>query len=117
ANGSVDIPTGTTLLMGTFSSVQLSLTGTTIKVFIPLFGDTKNLALLAYYGLPPNAQYQGFANLGFTSTAGNPPTAFTSTSLHSGDIVTSPVDLPSTMLLIGSGLLGFAFLHARRRSS
>jgi hypothetical protein len=110
-----DIAT-TTLLSGTFDSVTLTLIGTTAKVFIPLFGDTKNQKLLDFWGLP-SGPYSGFANISFMNTSGtNPPAAFNSVNL-SGDIVNMPVNLPSSFLLIGSGLIGFIYLHVRQRRS
>lgn len=119
-----DIAPGTTLLTGTFTGSQTVLfLGGTFKIAAATFGDFKDEDLAAFYGLPGGTwPYNGFFNLSFLAP-GTPPangsiptTGFTSTLVNSGDIVNQPVDLPSSLLLLGSGLVGFAYLTRTRRS-
>lgn len=114
-----DIPAGTTLLSGSFvgtSLVQAFIGG--FRLAAAAFLDVKDSAFAGFYGLPggPTNPYIGGINLSFMA-AGSFPNAFNSSQVLSGDIVNQQqVDLPSTLLLLGSGLLGFAFLtvHTRR---
>lgn len=107
-----------TLLDGSFQGlVTVTITGGTFRVFGAGFVDVKNADLAAFYGLPggPSVQYSGAINLSFQAS-GTPPNGFTSTQVLSGDIV-NQVDLPSSLLLLGSGLVGFAYLSTRTRRS
>lgn len=118
ANDAGDIPVGTTLLSGSFQAVPsgptvLSLGGTN-RIAGAAFLDTKHPDLTAFYGMP-DGPYSGFFNLSFQAS-GTPPGGFSSIQVFSGDIINEPVDLPSSLLLLGSGLVGFAYLTARRRS-
>ncbi len=111
--GSITISDGsTTLLTGTFTSMQVVAVGPTYKVAIPGFFDTKDPNLLAYFGLP-DMTYSGNFNISFNAP-GLPPGGFTSRELLSGDISNTPVPEPATMLLLGSGLIGLAGYGRKR---
>lgn len=80
-----DIPPGTTLLSGPFTSSALAsvVTGT-VRLATGTVGDHKNQQLLDYFGLP-DVTFIGDLNLTFESSA-NPPAAFTSTQIFSGNV-------------------------------
>jgi hypothetical protein len=109
-----DVPTGTTLLTGTFNEakvVELSGGGFEFSIFGGSFTDTKDPDLLSYYGLPTNVDYTGGLNISFDAQT-NGGGGFNSTSLFSGDIVNTPVPVPAAAWLLLSALGMFAF--ARR---
>lgn len=109
-----DIPLGTLLFSGTFVKAEVSSADST-KVFISLFSDTKNRDLLNFYGLAGKAGdvWSGTSNLSFLAS-GSPPNGFTSTSMLSGDIPDKAPE-PTTLILLGSGLLGAALYRRLRR--
>lgn len=114
-----DIAAGSTLLSGTFTgtSMVIALSGG-LRIAGAAFLDVKNSTLAAFYGLAGGAgsPYLGGFNLSFNAP-GSFPNAFSSTQVFSGDVTNQPVDLPSSLLLLGSGLVGFAYLTARTRRS
>ena len=104
------------LLSGTFnqaSTVSYDLGVFNFNIAAGTFADNKNADLLAYYGLPAG-DYLGGMNISFTTAAGATPNAgdaFTSTQVGSGDILNTPVPLPTALWMLGGGLLvltGFA---------
>jgi hypothetical protein len=103
--GGTDIPLGSTLLSGTFNSAFVQDLGSQFKVTFGSFSDTKHADLLSYYGLTPGP-FSGALTLLFGSTNGGVGSAFTSTSVFSGNVVNtpSPVPLPAAAWLFGSGL-------------
>jgi len=110
-----DIAAGSLLLSGTFDSAQIfSLSSGTFQFTIlgASFSDTKNPALLAFYGLP-DVLYTGGLNLSF-STDATMGVDFTTSSLGSGGITNQAVPVPAALWLFGSGLVGLAGLARRK---
>ena len=105
--------TVTGLLAGTFTSAEVVTTGDSFKVVIAGFTDTKTGEILSYYGVGSSGWIGGL-NLSFAA-AGDPPGAFASTNIFSGNVVNTP--LPPTLLLLGTGLLGIVGLGFRRKKS
>jgi hypothetical protein len=107
--GGTDIPLGTTLLTGSFNNAFVQDLGTQFKVTFGSFTDTKNVDLLSYYGLPLGL-YNGALTLLFAAPDNGAGSAFTSTSVFSGNVVNAPapVPLPAAAWLFGSGLIGLA---------
>jgi hypothetical protein len=107
--GGTDIPLGTTLLTGSFNNAFVQDLGTQFKVTFGSFTDTKHVDLLSYYGLPLGL-YNGALTLLFAAPDNGAGSAFTSTSVFSGNVVNAPapVPLPAAAWLFGSGLIGLA---------
>lgn len=116
--GSVDIPVGTTLMSGTFNDAFVQDLGTQFRVTFGSFSDTKHADLLSYYGLTPGP-FSGALTLLFGSVNGGVGSAFTSTSVFSGNVVNAPssvepVPVPAALWLFGSGLAGLVAAKGRR---
>lgn len=117
--GPGDILEETTLLTGSFSGFQqvFDLGVGNMKLVATAFGDSKEKALTDFYGLP-DGMYEGTFALFFTTPAniilGD---SFTSNAVISGTILNTPIPSPepASLLLLGSGLVGFGILRWRKK--
>jgi len=110
-----------TLLTGSMTDVHVhrELNGT-FTVAIASFLDTKNTHLTSLFGMPSDIPYSGNFNLSFTIAGSSTPNlwgSFISNPILSGDLTNTPVPLPPSTLLLGSGLLGLVGFGWRRRKT
>jgi len=117
-----DIPTGTALLSGSWSSpvIVSDLGSINAKLQGGVFTDIQNASLASFYGLVggPGTTWSGAFNLSFFAV-GFAPGTFTSSALASGDITNTPqpvaVAEPGTLILLGAALLGVGAWSRRRQ--
>lgn len=100
-------------LQGNFQSALVVGSGDTFKVTIASFLDTKDARLLEYFGFPANISGQGNLNLSFFAQT-NYDGSFESTSVLSGNIVNTPVPVPTSIWFLGSGLIGVIGLKKKK---
>jgi hypothetical protein len=97
-------------LSGAIQSAIVTASGNNFNVAIGMFINTIDPALAAYYGEPTTGWF-GFFDIGFQAVASDssPSTGTgwgSSTSVSSGDVLTSSVPEPSSVVLAGLGALG-----------
>jgi hypothetical protein len=78
--------------------------------------DNKNGSLLAYFGIPRQTANGSF-NPGFAASFAPAPGAFIGTIVPSSNILNHLTPFSSTLLLLGSGLMGLVGLGWRRRKT
>jgi len=103
-----------TLLSGEFTeAVVIGMTNNTFKLVIGSFTDYKHSELTELYGFSEDIPYWiGHMNLSFFAP-GDPPNPFESTYVLSGNIVNTPVPVPTSILLLATGVLGLVFLKRK----
>ena len=106
--GGLIVAPGETVLLGSFLGF-FNLAGAESSLFAATGLDTKNADLLRYFGLPIDTGFQ-FAN---TEIYFNADGSITNSDLSNR--VTSAVPEPTTMMLLGTGLL--AAFRARRKKA
>lgn len=114
------IPSGSTLFSGRFHLRTIILgEGVGKLAFATGFEGMHHPALLAFLGFPQDDPFRGFFHIGFRVPAPAPPVGgtFASRRIDGGDIVTTPVPEPATLVLLGSGLLAAGVLRHRRTRS
>jgi len=111
---------GSTLLSGTIVAASVVEVNGAIHADLSAFVDTVNPTLASYYGLTggPTVGWSGSVTLDL-QLSGSPATgsAFSTTSIGSGDTYTSPVPEPSSMAIAGLGALGMIGYGLRRRKA
>jgi len=111
-----------TLLSGTFTSAEVDYSNDGIpgyKVVIAAFVNSVDDKLAAYYRIPPGLPWAGNLNFSFFA-AGIPPGAFNSFSsdnLGSGDVITSAIPEPGSLLMGSIAVAGLALFRFHRRGA
>jgi PEP-CTERM motif len=116
---SLGLANGSTLLSGTIESVSVIAAGSTFKVGIAAFLNTINSTLASHYGFQggSGASWTGVYNIGFNAK-GSAPGSFSSSSVQSGGVDTSPiVPEPSSLVIAGLGALGMIAFGLWRRKA
>ena len=104
-----DIAAGSILLTGTFGSAEVIKSGTSFRISVLGFTDTKHQNILDEYGVIQTGPFPGTGNVTFT-VAGNPDVgdAFSSIGNITNVNVSNVVPIPGTALLFGLSFAAFA---------
>jgi hypothetical protein len=110
---------GMILLSGSFGTASVTeaapVWGNSLAhVAVSNFTDNKTDALLASFGLHRQTANGNF-DPGFAASFASAPGAFAGTMVPSGNILNHLAPFSSTLLLLGSGLMGLVGLRYRRR--
>ena len=116
---SLNMSGGTTLLSGSFGAARVTETapvrGNSLGYAAGSnFTANKTDALLASLGIPRQTVDDNF-NPGFAASFSSVPNAFAGTRVPSGNILHRIAPFSSTLMLLGSGLMGLVGLRYRRR--
>lgn len=110
------LSSSTTLLRGTILSAKVDMIHGDLKVALAAFVNTINATLAAYYGVPTVGE--GGFNISFNARA-TAPNGFSSSNVHSGDVLSTAVPAPGSLVLLCSGgaasLLGAVWRRKRWR--
>jgi hypothetical protein len=110
------IADGTTLLTGKFGTATVFKITGRFDITGAVFQDSKNEELCRYFGIDPGTPWGGEMNLSFIPSGNvTPPGAFCSQIVGSGDLLNTPVPVPASVILLGSGLLGLVGFGLRRK--
>lgn len=130
AGGTIDVTgdlgtkTGLTLLTGSVYSATVVGFGN-LEIVVGGFTDSKSALLLWELGYLTGNQpsptelvngWTGTLNLSILTGGVDPNGSFSSTKVLSGDVVNTPVPIPPSALLLGSGVLGMIGFGFRRKS-
>ena len=115
----LNMPEGTTRLSGSLTTENVTEPAPISEdrrfyVAGSHFSGNKNDSLLTYFGIYPQAGNGNF-DPDCAASFGLFPGAFTSTMVPSGNILNHRAPFSSTLLLLGSGLMGLVGLRYRRR--